>query len=159
MSIIGSFGSCKKSSYDMLQTAITTDDFNTAKTAIEMICNEIEDSSPEMEPAACSGEVFIALFHYLEINHGVDVRKQENLDKLGEVWRETTGDFDMIPFTEKERSQLLSLSGTINFDEAKQFIDDFFQADLGEAGKIACDDLFENLERLQPGHVLIWRLN
>ena len=159
MSLIGSFGLCKKSNYDILQTSVTTDDFNMAETAIETICNELEDSSPEMELASCSGEVFTALFYYLEINHGIDVRKQEDFDKLGEIWRNTTGDFDMIPFTEKEQTQLLSLSGTINFDKMKQFVDDFFQADFGEAGKIACDNLFENLKRLQPGYVLIWRLN
>jgi len=157
--MIGSFGLCKKSSYDILQTAITTDDLNTAKATIEMICSEMEDSSPEMELAACSGEVFIALFHYFETNLGVDVRKQKDFDKLGEIWRETTGDFDMIPFTEKERAQFLSLSGTINFDEVMQFVDDFFQADFGEAGKTACNNLFENFKRQQPGYVLIWRLN
>ena len=42
MSLIGSFGLCKKSSYDILQTSVTTDDFNMAETAIETICNEME---------------------------------------------------------------------------------------------------------------------
>ena len=129
MSMVGSFGFAKKSSYDILQTSITTECFDTAKNTIEMICSEMQDSSLEMELTTCSGEVFIALFHYFKINHGVDVRNQEDFDKLGEIWRETTGDFDIIPFTEKEREQLLSLSGTINFDKVMQFVDDFFQAD------------------------------
>jgi len=157
--MIGSFGLCKKSSYDILQTSITIDDFDTEKSSIEMICSELEASSSEKEFATCSGEVFIALFHYFETNFGISVRKKENFNKLGEIWREATGDFDMIPFTEKEQAQFLSLSGTINFDEVVQFVNDFFQADFGEAGKAACNNFFKNLKRQQPGQVLIWRLN
>lgn len=158
MSMIGCFGLCAKDAYDGLLNAVKNDRFDEASDWIMRICSELEGSAPEMEPDGCSGEVFIALFHYLKTEFGIDIRKNADLNKLGEDWREITGDYDMAVFSEQEREQLLPIADQIDFDEVTRFINDFFQTDYGNAGETACQIFFGNLGKLEAGCVLIWHL-
>lgn len=154
MAMIGNFGLCSKSNYDELGNWMKNAKFTEAEDLIKKIYNEVENSAAKLENDKCSGEVFIALFHYLKTACGVDVRC--NSEYFGEKWRDTTGDFDVVAFYEKE--QVLLLEDTIDYDELSQFMNDFFQIDYGNAGQIACSVLFNNLKNTGTDSVLIWHL-
>lgn len=152
MSMTGNFGVSAKSSYDELENLIKNSKF--AEDLIKEIYNEVENSAAELENGKCSGEVFIALFHYLKTVCGIDVRCNSKV--LGEKWRDTTGDFDIIAFCEKEK--ILSLEDTMDYGELSQFINDFFQINYGNAGQIAFGVLINNLKKTGTDHILIWHL-
>lgn len=154
MSMIGNFGVCPKNKYDELRNLLQEDNFTKIENLIQEIYSEVESSATKLENEKCSGEVFIALFHYLETTYEVNIRC--DLDYLGEKWRDTTGDFDIIAFYEKE--QILSLEDTIDFDGLAQFINDFYQIDYGNSGQIACSVLFNNLKNIGDDNILIWHL-
>ena len=121
---------------------------------IKEIYSELENSAAKLENDKCSGEVYIALFHYLKTVCGVDIRC--GMEGFGEEWRNVTGDFDIIVFHEKER--VLALEDTIDYDGLLQFINDFFQIDYGNAGQIAWDTLLNNLKSTGAENILIWHL-
>lgn len=154
MSMIGSFGICAKNKYDELRNLIQIGKCVEIENLIKEIYVEVESSAAKLENRKCSGEVFIALFCYLESVRKVNVRC--DFGCLGEKWRDTTGDFDIIVFCEKE--QILSLEGNIDFAELSQFINDFYQIDYGNTGQMACSVLFNNLKRVGKDKVLIWHL-
>lgn len=154
MSMIGNFGVCSKTNYDELLKLIKNETDAEAEDLIKEIYNEVEHSAAGLENGNCSGEVFLALFHYLKAVCGVDVRY--NQEEFGEKWRDTTGDFDIIVFCEKE--QILAWEDTMDYDGLLQFINDFFQIDYGNAGQVACDVLLHNLKNTGTGNVLIWHL-
>lgn len=158
MSVIGDFSLCKKSAYNNLVHFIANDQFDEAESLINEIYSELEASASKLENNQCSGEVFIALFEYFNTALGMDVREGMELEKIGEVWRDATGDFEMIVFSEKAKTQFLSIAGTINDHEVVQFINDFFQNDYGQAGQIACNVFFKNLETLDSDTVLIFHM-
>lgn len=154
MSMIGVFGICSKRQYDELADLIKNGKSAQSEDLIKEIYSEVENSVEKLENLKCSGEVFIALFYYLESVCGVDVRC--GTEEVGEKWRETTGDFDMVVFQEKE--QVLVLEDTMDHDELLQFINDFYQADYGNAGQIAWDVLLNNLKGTGTDNILIWHL-
>lgn len=154
MSMTGNFGVCAKSTYDELENLIKNGKFTEAEDLIKEIYNEVEISTAELENGKCSGEVFIALFHYFKTACGIDVRCNPKV--LGEKWRDTTGDFDVIAFYEKEK--ILSSEDTMDYGELSKFINDFFQIDYGNAGQIAFGVLINNLKNTGTDHVLIWHL-
>lgn len=154
MSMAGNFGVCSKSNYDELTNLIESGKSAETEDLIKKIYNEVENSATELENGKCSAEVFIALFQYIKISYEINVWC--NLEVLGKKWRDTTGDFDVIAFYEKE--EILSLQDTIDYRELSQFINDFFQIDYENAGQIACNILFSNLEKLGTDKVLIWHL-
>lgn len=154
MSLIGVFGICSKSNYDELTDLIKNGESAKTEDLIKEIYSEVENSAIRLENNKCSGEVFIALFHYLKTICGVDVRC--GLEETGEKWRDTTGDFDVITFREKER--ILALEDMIDCDGLLRFINDFFQMDYGSSGQIAWDVLLNNLKSTGKENVLIWRL-
>lgn len=154
MSMIGEFGICPKSNYEELESLIKNDKLTEADALIKEILSEIKISAAKLENDKCSGEMFIALFHYLETACGIDVR--HNLESFGKEWRDITGDFDVIVFCEKER--ILSAEDRVDCDELSQFINDFFQIDYENAGQTACDVLFHNLKNMGTDNVLIWHL-
>lgn len=154
MSMIGEFGVCPKDSYQELKNFIENGKCVKTETLIKKIYTEVENSAAKLENGKCSGEVFIALFHYLKTAYGVDVRR--DLGCFGEKWRDATGDFDIIVFFEKD--QILSLENAVDFNELAQFINDFYQMDYGDTGQIACSVLFNNLKYAGEDTVLIWHL-
>lgn len=154
MSMIGVFGRCSKSNYDKLADLIKNEKSAKTEDLIKAIYSEVENSAAKLENNKCSGEVFIALFHYLKAVCGVDVRC--GTEEVGEKWRDITGDFDVILFHEKE--QVLALEDTIDYDGLMQFINDFFQIDYGNAGQIAWDVLINNLKGTGTENILIWHL-
>lgn len=154
MSMTGNFGVCSKSSYDELTNLIKSGKSAETDDLIKQIYNEVENSAAELENGKCSGEVFIALFQYLKISFGINVRC--NSEVFGEKWRDATGDLDVIAFHKKEK--ILSFQDTIDYRELSQFINDFFQIDYKNAGQIACDILFSNLKNMGTDNVLIWHL-
>lgn len=158
MSTIASFGLCSKSAYENFEAIIKNSQFSKAADAINKITTELDNSVPKLENNKCSGEVFLALFEYFNTVLGVNVRENMESKELGEIWRETTNDFDMIAFFEKEKIQLSALADTIDYDGVSQFINDFFQLDYGEAGRTACDVFLNNLNKLDTNTVLIFRL-
>ena len=158
MSMIGNFGLCPKNSYENLISLILSNQLDAANELITKIHDGLLNTASTLENDRCSGEIFIALFHYLETEFEIDIRGNTELKKLSESWREVTGDYDMVSFTEKEKVQLLSLTDKIDYNTITQFINDFFQQDYGTAGQIACDVLIENLKRLGTDDVLIWHL-
>lgn len=154
MSMIGSFGVCPKGKYDELRNLMQEDKFMEIDHLIKEIYSEVEGSTTKLENGKCSGEVFIALFHYLETAYEVNVRCDSGC--FEEKWRDATGDFDIIVFCGKE--QILLLENTIDYNNLAQFINDFYQNDFGNAGQIACNVLFNNLKSVGKENVLIWRL-
>lgn len=154
MSMIGDFGVCPKSKYDALKNLIQEGKFGETENLIKEIYSEVESSALKLENGKCSGEVFIALFHYLDTAYEVNVRC--DLECLAEKWRDATGDYDIVVFYGKE--QMLSLEDKIDLTALAQFINDFFEADYGNAGQIACNVLFNNLKSVGADNILIWRL-
>ena len=154
MSMIGVFGICSKSNYNERADLINNGKSVQTEDLIKEIYNEVENSVAKLENDKCSGEVYIALFHYLKTVCGVDVRC--GMEGFGEEWRNVTGDFDIIVFHEKER--VLALEDTIDYDGLLQFINDFFQIDYGNAGQIAWDTLLNNLKSTGAENILIWHL-
>ena len=122
MSMIGVFGICSKSNYNERADLINNGKSVQTEDLIKEIYSELENSAAKLENDKCSGEVYIALFHYLKTVCGVDVRC--GMEGFGEEWRNVTGDFDIIVFHEKER--VLALEDTIDYDGLLQFINDFF---------------------------------
>ncbi len=154
MSMIGVFGICSKSNYNERADLINNGKSVQTEDLIKEIYSELENSAAKLENDKCSGEVYIALFHYLKTVCGVDVRC--GMEGFGEEWRNVTGDFDIIVFHEKER--VLALEDTIDYDGLLQFINDFFQIDYGNAGQIAWDTLLNNLKSTGAENILIWHL-
>lgn len=154
MSMIGVFGICSKDNYSELVDSIKNRNASQIEGLIKEIYSELEISAATLENDKCSGEVFIALFHYLKIACGVDVRC--GMEELGEKWRNTTGDFDIIVFHEKE--QILSMEGTVDYNGLLQFNNEFFQIDYGDAGRIAWNVLLNNLKSTGTENILIWHL-
>ena len=154
MSMIGVFGICSKSNYNERADLINNGKSVQTEDLIKEIYSELENSAAKLENDKCSGEVYIALFHYLKTVCGVDIRC--GMEGFGEEWRNVTGDFDIIVFHEKER--VLALEDTIDYDGLLQFINDFFQIDYGNAGQIAWDTLLNNLKSTEAENVLIWHL-
>lgn len=154
MSMIGIFGLCSQSNYDRLETLIKNGEAAETEDLIKEIYREVENSAAKLENNKCSGEIYIALFHYLKTTYGVDVRC--GIEGVGEKWRDTTGDFDIIMFRKKE--QILALEDRIDHDGLLQFISDFFQIDCGNAGQIAWDVLLHNLKSTGSENVLVWHL-
>lgn len=74
MSMIGVFGICSKSNYSELADLINNRKSIQTEDLIKEIYSEVENSAAKLENDKCSGEVFIALFHYLKTACGVDVR-------------------------------------------------------------------------------------
>lgn len=158
MSMTGSFGLCPKNSYDSLINFIKAGQSDAAQDLVKEIWDGLEDSASMLENNRCSGEVFLALFEYFKAALDIDIRENADLKKVGENWREITGDYDMAVFTEKEKTQFLSRTDSIHSDQVTQFVNDFFQNDYGEAGQTACDVFIRNLEKLGADSVLIWHL-
>ncbi len=154
MSMIGVFGICSKSNYNERADLINNGKSVQTEDLIKEIYSELENSAAKLENDKCSGEVYIALFHYLKTVCGVDVRC--GMEGFGEEWRNVTGDFDIIVFHEKER--VLALEDTIDYDGLLQFINDFFQIDYGNAGQIAWDTLLNNLKSTGADNILIFHL-
>jgi hypothetical protein len=152
--MIGVFGICSKSNYNERADLINNGKSVQTEDLIKEIYSELENSAAKLENDKCSGEVYIALFHYLKTVCGVDVRC--GMEGFGEEWRNVTGDFDIIVFHEKER--VLALEDTIDYDGLLQFINDFFQIDYGNAGQIAWDTLLNNLKSTGAENILIWHL-
>ncbi len=159
MSMIGSFGLCSSNNYDNLVKLIRDNHFGEANDLINNIYSELENSASKLENDKCSGEVFLAVFDYFNIVLGINVRVNIGLEELGKSWREVTGDYDMIAFLEKDIKQLLSLSDTIDYDAVSQYVNDFFQNDYGDAGRIACNVFMQNLGKLDTNTVLIFQLH
>ncbi|MDE7274548.1 MAG: hypothetical protein K2N95_16100 [Lachnospiraceae bacterium] len=158
MSMIGDFGICTKNSYNRLAEAIRNDQLDAVEELTGKLCSELENSMELMENHQCSGEVFLALFQYFKTEFGIDIYGDEERKKLNEEWREITGDYDMIVFTETEKTQFLSLADRIDYDKLAQFMNDFFQDDYGNAGQAACSVFLENLRKMKPDDVLLWHL-
>ena len=154
MSMIGTFGICPKDKYDALMRLIQHDGPDKAENLIKEIYRELEEPAEKLKHGQCSGEIFSALFHYVELTLGIDVRS--GLERFGEIWRETTGDFDVVVFYGAE--PLLPLADAVDFDGLSQFVNDFFQADCGEAPQAACGALLNNLKSLSADEILIWHL-
>ena len=154
MSMIGVFGICSKSNYNERADLINNGKSVQTEDLIKEIYSELENSAAKLENDKCSGEVYIALFHYLKTVCGVDIRC--GMEGFGEEWRNVTGDFDIIVFHEKER--VLALEDTIDYDGLLQFINDFFQIDYGNAGQIAWDTLLNNLKSTGAENILICHL-
>ena len=154
MSMLGIFGICPKGRYNALADLVQNGDPGEAENLVREIYSELENSAEKLENGTCSGEIFLALFHYFETMLGMDVRS--GTERLGELWRETTGDFDVVVFCEKDA--LLSVADAVDHDALSQFASDFFQIDCGNAPQAACDALLNNLKGLGTDEVLIWHL-
>ena len=146
MSVLGIFGTCSQSNYNELVELIKSGESAKTEELIKKIYGAVK-----LENDKCSGEVFSALFYYLDTVYGVDVRC--GMESVGEKWRDITGDFDVIVFREKER--ILALEDTIDYDMLLEFINDFFQIDYGNAGEIAWNVLLNNLKNTGTDNMLI----
>lgn len=154
MSMIGIFGTCARSSFEELAVLIQNGAPGEADSLISRMLDEMESPAGAMEAAGCSGEVFLALFRYLQTVCGVDVRS--GMEAVGEAWRGATGDFDVVVFREGE--QVLALEKAMDFQGLSRFICEFFQADYGTAGQTAWDALVRSLKGTGADRLLVWRL-
>ena len=154
MSIIGFFGICPKSKYEELEHRIKTGESAQAEELIREICGEAEASAAKLENGKCAGEVFSALFAYLQTAYGVNVRR--GMEGVGAKWLAVTGDFDAVVFCERE--QILALEGAMDPEGLSRFVSDFFQSDYGNTGQIAWQVLLSNLKSMGANDALVFRM-
>ena len=154
MSMIGIFGTCARGSFEELADLIQNGAPGEADSLISRMLDEMESPAGAMEAAGCSGEVFLALFRYLQTVCGVDIRR--GTEAVGDAWRSATGDFDVVVFHEKE--QVLALEEAMDFEGLSRFLCEFFQADYGTAGQTAWDALVRSLKGTGADRLLVWRL-
>lgn len=83
MSMLGTFGICPKGRYDALADLVQSGNPGEAESLIREIYNELENSAEKLENGGCSGEIFIALFHYFKAMLGMNVRS--GAERLGEL--------------------------------------------------------------------------
>ena len=120
MSIIGNFGLCSQKDYHCLVDFIKNNQLEEAENLMQKIAEGFEESSELLNDSRCSGEVYIAVFDYLKEREGIDVRKNEDVKKVSELWRKVIGGYEMIAFAEEEKEQLLSRENTINYPDVIQ---------------------------------------
>lgn len=148
MSMIGFFRTCARGSFEELADLIKSGATAEADNLISKMLDEMELSVGAPETAGCSGEVFTALFRYLQTVCGVDIRR--GTEAVGDAWRSATGDFDVVVFHEKE--QVLALEEAMDFEGLSRFLCEFFQADYGTAGQTAWDALVRGLKGTGADH-------
>ena len=156
MSIIGNFGLCSQKDYHCLVDFIKNNQLEEAENLMQKIAEGFEESSELLNDSRCSGEVYIAVFDYLKEREGIDIRKNEDVKKVSELWRKVIGGYEMIAFAEEEKEQLLSRKNTINYPDVIQYVNDFFAYDYEDFGQAACEDLLGNLGKTEEGNILIW---
>lgn len=158
MSMIGTFGLCAQNNYDNLVSAIKDNQLDKVEDLVKKICDELENEIFTEQSNMCSGEVYIALFQYFEGEFGIDFEKNEDFNRVRESWREITGDYDIVVFSEIEKNKFLSYEDRIDHTQIQQYINEFFEEDYGNAGEIACNNFFESLRKIEKNSVLIWHL-
>lgn len=156
MSIIGIFGLCSQKDYHCLVDFIKNNQLEEAENLMQKIVEGFEESAELLNGSRCSGEVYIAVFDYFKEREGIDVRRNEDVKKVSELWRKVIGGYEMTAFAEEEKEQLLSREKTINYPDVIQYVNDFFSYDYEDFGQAACEDLLENLRKTEEGNVLIW---
>ena len=107
MSIIGNFGLCSQKDYHCLVDFIKNNQLEEAENLMQKIAEGFEELSELLNDSRCSGEVYIAVFDYLKEREGIDVRKNEDVKKVSELWRKVIGGYEMISFVEEEKKRLL----------------------------------------------------
>lgn len=152
MSVIGEFGLIEKRSFDLLLNAIEHN-VDEVGDCINAIIKEAESSRDLMVNDECSGEVYLAMFEYIEQKRGIDIRGQTN---YGERWREVTEDYDVIIMTEEIKKQLNI--GSVDDSAFSDFLNDFYQMDFEEIARIALKSFASNLEILSSESALVFRL-
>ncbi len=149
MSMIGTFGLCVKNNYDNLVSAIKDNQLDKMEDLVKKICDELESEIFTEQSNMCSGEVR---------EFGIDFEKNEDFNRVRESWREITGDYDIVVFSEIEKDKFLSYEDRIDHTQIQQYINEFFEEDYGNAGEIACNNFFESLRKIEKNSVLIWHL-
>lgn len=154
MSMIGNFGLCSKGVYNQLAEQIQKGQLTEAGLLIQKMQEELMRTEQELNNNIRSGEVFLALYDYLQTAFGVDVRQAGGF--LGEEWRSSTGDWDMVVFANPE--EILLLESRMDYPAISRAVSAFFEADYGNAGELACAALLDNLKKTDNERLLIWRL-
>lgn len=124
------------------------------------ICEEIDgDDDLDLENGNCSGDVFSALFDYLEAEHDLDfMEDSEYLDVLN-FWQEVTEPLDLIIFTLDVAGDILAVLEDDNFGEEDfiEYMDVDWEIEADDAldGMVALRD---NLQRVNSKQALLYFL-
>lgn len=124
------------------------------------MCEEIDGNDDlNLDNGNCSGDVFSALYDYLEAEHDLDfMEDSEYLDVLG-FWQDVTEPIDLIIFTQDVAGDILAVLEDDNFGE-EDFIE-YMDVDW----EIEADDALEgmaslrnNLQRVNTKKALLYFL-
>lgn len=155
MSQIATFKLVELSQLNKIKDAIARD----AEEARRM-CEEIDGGDDfDLDNGNCSGDVFSALYDYLEAEHELDfMEDSEYLDVLN-FWQDITEPMDLIIFTQDVAGDILAVLEDDNFGE-EDFIE-YMDVDW----EIEADDALEgmaalrdNLQRVSAKKALLYFL-
>lgn len=139
MSQIATFKLVDIAVLDEIKTAIAK------KTAdAKKLCEELDaDDDLDLDNGNCSGEVFSALYDYLEAEHDLDfMEDSEYLDVLN-FWQEITEPMDLIIFTQDVAGDILAVL------EDDDFGDESFTEFMDVDWEIEADDALDGMAALR----------
>lgn len=126
----------------------------------QALCEEIDnDDDLDLTNGNCSGDVFSAIYDYLEVEHDLDFMENSEYLDLLEFWQESTEPLDVMILGQDAAGDILAViedtdieeDGFTEYMEADWEID----ADLAMAGLKA---LRKNLQKVDAKHVLMYFL-
>lgn len=81
----------------------------------------------------------MALFGYFDQCLGIDFHKAFGYAELAEAWRELTGDYDILFFTNGLMEEYIARINpeSMDYEALNGFVKEFYQCDFGDFGKIA----------------------
>lgn len=124
------------------------------------LCEQLDaDYDLDLDNGNCSGEVFSALYNYLEAEHDLDfMEESEYLDVLN-FWQEVTEPMDLIIFTQDAAGDILAVLEDDNFGEEDfiEFMDVDWEIEAADAleGMAALRD---NLQKVNAKKALLYFL-
>lgn len=124
------------------------------------LCEEIDnDDDLDLSNSNCSGDVFSAIYDYLEAEHALDFMENSEYLELLEFWQETTGPLDVLIFTQDVAGDILAVIEDTDIEEDgfTEYMDADWEinADHAMAGLKA---LRKNLQRVDTKHALLYFL-
>ncbi len=157
MSFIASFALCAKEDYEHLLHAAGAEKEST-KVLIQEISQELETHA--LPQGEYSGEVYMSLFTYLEMEQGMELHAYEGEGGLGEQWREVTGDEDVILWNDSLKKECLTALDLDALDPnaLNEYVSELFGTDFDGACVEAAERVLEYLKQAAESKVLVYRL-
>lgn len=128
--------------------------------AAKALCEQLDaDDDISLDNGNCSGDVFSALYDYLEAEHDLDFMEDSEYMDVLNFWQEITEPMDLIIFTQDIAGDILAVLEDDNFGE-EDFIE-YMDVDWEIEADDALDGmaaLRDNLQRVNAKKALLYFL-